>query len=72
MRFDHELAPWDWSEWQHEQQCFAPTQKAYIEWKKLEALKQNGETELKKFMIQYLRTDVLICYLGSGPINGDS
>ena len=58
MPFDHELAPWDWSEWQHEQQCFAPTQKAYIEWKKLEALKQNGETELKKFMIQYLRTDV--------------
>jgi hypothetical protein len=49
--------------------------KAYIEWKKLEALKQNGETELKGFMIQYLRTDVLIlliCYLGSGPINGDS
>jgi DNA-binding response OmpR family regulator len=27
LRFDHELASWDWSKWQHEQQCFAPTQK---------------------------------------------
>jgi hypothetical protein len=51
-RQTHELAPWEWSEWQHEQQCCAPTQKAYIEWKKLEALKQNGETELKKALGQ--------------------
>jgi hypothetical protein len=33
----------------------------------LEALKQNGETELKKFMIQYLRTDVLMQSIFSAP-----